>query len=1419
MKSRNFLHTRSIEADDSAAKGLLLSRSLGVRASGVATPGASGDVATVTAVRHFELQHNQSPRYARRRQERRKGQALLLAVLIMLLAALLSAGVLAVVSGNLNQSARVADKTRAIEASRAGIAYANAQLSGSSQGDLWRPIDVSPAPAPGDTGYNFYYSQLDKVKGWANRLTPPTDTTLPNYERDKFIFRNVTYGKFPDPNQVASDAPKFLVKVEELPIDPTNAYYNPAINPGHTYDAEHAGQLKITSIGLSEDDPNVYHEAVAYKVGRAKSPWASALRSVSNWKFGTNDDNTGVPYGPALPLPGLTVAANANPSANVDVSINNVDKPQFLGENVPFNVVIVKKDATSTVRGAVVTKVVTTGTTTTLTLAKLDNDILAGEVIQKAAAIGTGSTIDLLNTGQLPATLPAGYLNIPTQPQPNGILANGSVWLQNQIQLSNLSKNGTKLFASGSLAIDDNLPTDTKYAAPGGDIDTTNTMDPDSNRIVDSAKSNFPGNIELTSAATSNGVVPLDLIRDGWNKIGTTKTLGLEYIPDQTRTVKPFTPARIDSSTNVARYRALTRNSADGVYIDNRGDVEKVGTNNMTQAELLKMLNSDAATATDFYLRNAVAGGTSLEEKHLRGWISPDEFMARGALVELFPSTLNDPGPNAPNPFLRVTYDARSDTNFNGPDLNKAARGADGQLTAGIYTQTLKWPSNGTLFAEGNVRIRGKVTLPAIPTDGSPDLFPSLTVVSMNNVYIEGSVSVDSALIGGNPSPSRKKLMLLAKKNVIANPTRLVLGHVDEQTLSTNTVDVVATGTAPNQSIVIPVKDAFAFRVGDVVETYDTAGALGIRGIITTRDLTAGANTLTASILSGTTVVAFSPVKTLLTDKIGAQTANGGTTPTKYFSVTSEEAVERRVLLQDASARYPLLRLTLDHLAERKSAFKIETEAFGVDAMTNVPYTKTAGLSVKLTNKRVAAGGTFDTKTPIVKSDDKRIFSVYNLPAAGTDTFPDPTANPFTDATIDTATNLPNAENSARGFSLAALKAEIEAVPGRKDDMAKQGWKYKADTTTTPTDIPFFYLAAIGLRPDVSGSTPPVTTTDGVDVGPTAFDIPLAASIRVQRNQLDQTLTTLYNSQTTVNPIAESFSVPYIGFNPLYGVVGAVPNDANAYEDVLSVDQSFYQTNPNILKSIIDSRRTATNFTTNDALVLRQNNDLLTGTAPITLPEYRVRALKLENTDLGTPQNPAVAPTAPIIRPIDLEVDAYVYAQEGSWLVIPGDYFRTDPQVRTEVDSTGNVVGTYIDDVTKNSSPDAGEFILDADGTTKVADLNRNGIVDPGEAEAALRFVRYNYKINFYGAIVENQTAVVADVKNPTAPPNAPPLVQGAVQNWMDKWAAYDSTATGANVKDKFRFITYAYDPSLALGTPNANQLRVPVTDDLLYQQ
>lgn len=1294
-----------------------------------------------STTRRFELQAVSRGHAARRgRKARRGGQALLLAVAIMLLAALLSASFLAVLSGNLNQTARIADKTRAIEASRAGVQFVNQQLSYSKDGDMWRP--TVPAPLS-----PLYYSQLDRVQGWATQ----------------------GYAKYPDPNQPIGNAPKFLVKVEEIPID------LPDTDP----QAEHRGEIKITSIGLSDDDPNVFHRTVAYKAGRAQSPWGRALRSVSNWDFKRNRV-------PTLKID-KALAANAAAASTVPVTLTVPDSTMFSPDDLPFNIVIARNrdKVAPTVEGAVVTAI---PSGTQITLSKLDNAINIDDsvLIEKAAAIGTADTIDLLNTGQTPVAF-------PVQNQPSGILTNGSLWLQGQVQLSSLQapapavqKAGAAIKSSGVIAL-----SGTKTVTGTGDVATPG------GQLLASDTSQFPGTFTTMSGAKKS-----DLVDDAWNLLSSSTT------PTYSRNVEPFKPADLSGKENLPRYRALTRDSdtasngyQEGVYIDNKDDIEKVDATAMTQKQLVDMLVSTASvpkSVPENYTRSSEASdfadtAKSLEQKHLRGWVGPDEFLARGALVELTNDAYPLLGITAPS--IRVTLDARGDSTTAAPNSDtepvatKAWRKADGTPDTGVYTKVLPWPANGTIFSEGNLRIRGDVATSPAPR--------SLTVVSLGNIYIEGSLSVDNTA-----SANRKKLLLLAKKNVIVNPTRAVLARTDVQTVATNTTGVIVGATSNTFSL--SVANAYAFNKGDYVtvaaqKTINDPTAVIIHGLVTA-DPTATSPQITIT----TPDKGYIPPlgNGIVRSPLEKRSVGTGASDRAFFSVIDNEAaINRRIVAPFADNTTPgYNKLNLDHVADLKKngtdvvGFKISAKDISTAIQRPTPPTFFAELTNKQPLKLSPVGSQdLDSTKDAVQLGDK-VLRTYNGFTAGNQKF-------FYD---------PPATNN-----LLQLLTDAQAVTEQRTTPTIEGYKYEASLVDFPaaeridpiTGLPdpsktigvlsYHALAGVGLRYQPAATDTSLNNRREDFNDPKEYTVPLATSVEIDLN----------GGSSWAKLTSGSLVTRYFGFTPAVGDT----------EDIQTVDSSFYQASDALSKSTLDAR--ILDFASNPAgsygssFVLRRAAAPNAASAPAftLLPDYRVKAVKYEYANLSGRSYKPVA---------NMRINAFVYAQEGSWFVVPGGYFRSNPPVRGEADSSGNLTGSYVD-YNNNGTPDAGEYILQS--TAKLADLNRNGVPDPGEKDAALRFVRYNYApIQFFGAIVENQTAVVADVTVPGANVGDPPIVvqKGAVQDWMDKWATYTGSGTSnVGAPAKFTFITYSYDPSLANGTAGADELKVPVTTDLLYEQ
>jgi len=105
--------------------------------------------------------------------------------------------------------------------------------------------------------------------------------------------------------------------------------------------------------------------------------------------------------------------------------------------------------------------------------------------------------------------------------------------------------------------------------------------------------------------------------------------------------------------------------------------------------------------------------------------------------------------------------------------------------------------------------------------------------------------------------------------------------------------------------------------------------------------------------------------------------------------------------------------------------------------------------------------------------------------------------------------------------------------------------------------------------------------------------------------------------------------------------------------------------------------------------------------------------------------------------PLPVEIDALIYAQNGSWFVLPGRWFNDDPDT--------------------------------ADGTPPTSQY-------PGYHEPL------NIRISVYGAISENM-----------------PADQGAVTDWTSKWAGpyWDALADWNNRAANYRYLTYTYDPML----------------------
>lgn len=1292
----------------------------------------------------------------------RRGQALLLAVLIMIFAALLSASFIAVVSVNLNQTARQTDKNRAAASAKAGMDYINRQLAFSADGENWRPQTIALT----DSNYGFYYSALDRAQGWAG---------------DSNGDGNGDYAKFPDPLNVQGDnnGPQFLAKVERISYQLTR----------NDPEFDKAGSLKITIIGLSPEDPTAYSRTVFYKGGYQNAPIAQNMRVVSNWDF----KNGVVPVGQAASY----VASTRT------VSLVN-PKGEF--PDPPFAVMIGDPRTNFGVRGAVVVTKTGTSTAPVFTFAYPGNAVITPSIknderIELAASIGAPNGLNYNNNAYVaPAPLPnptpiATPVTIADASTAGGVRVNGGLWLTGQASsdalLAPVNAYGptvdtpAAIQASGLFGRELTLgspPSVTQFNVRGTAIAGAN------NDLLSSDVASFPG--QWTTPTAFDRTTRDQLVSDGWNRLSGVPTTiaspGTATNPNSTgtRQVNNFIPPAIDTGEGLERYRNLTRFSpslsgspstslygnGQGIYIDNVEDRERIyaGTalRDMTQTELVNMWVSrplhDPLIATPTFLPpndymrtgaplSPVSTTASLEQQHIRGWVGPDEFRARGVEIELVPGAST----TAPATLL-ITRDSHDDgpTNVLGGVVAKTWKDqTTGASQSGVYTRAFPWPANGVVFAEGNVRIRGDAKY-------APR---SLTVVSMGNIYIEDSLNADDAaddVPNGVKPGSPRKVLLIAKKNVVMNPTR-VLGRPDAQTIVTLAAPVVpAVGTTPaTQTLTVP--DGLAFKIGDYVQTFGATGTISGGGYVV-----APAPTVTTINLSSV-IGTIAPTDFVRTPSTIPQATAG----TPYNAILSpDDLVQRRF-----NAASTNMRFAFNHGADRPTA-----SIFGVKTSA------AASSNVLLSHKRVVVGSA-PTTTTTVSDLDKLIRGDYSAPTAGSDTFSTPAPTNQATANLQTLSTI-----------AAAMNSSSHPPPGPTD------WSYVATPNATYGAVPFFYLAGIGNRLEYGIPSTVIEKRATVN-STTTYDIPLATSINLWLTGTRPVISNEYWNGTTYDATTQ------FGFNPAYQDVSALP--VTLPEDILTADRGFYQSD--VTKSTLDSRLLPVAILGLNSLVFRQGENLI-GISPPTspLPAYRLRGLKAENVTLLTSSD-TVATIAPAYT---FNVNAFVYAQTGSWFIIPSGLF--DDRLRGD----GNQ--NYLD-INNNKTADPGEY-TDVDGSNTYtpgdfADLNRNGIVDDADRNAMARYSRYNYQINFNGAIAEDQTPIINTMKDDVPTKTATKIVaNGAVEAWMLSTATITKTgAAVANGRMNYTFDSdyvrgrLVDDPTTPLVDETDTGFRLPQTTEI----
>jgi hypothetical protein len=1298
----------------------------------------------------------------------------------MVFAALLGATFITVVAVNVQGVTRSEAKAEAQSAARAGMRLMQERLT--EDGLNWRPKDKDPAqqnpPQPNDPSYRAYYDDFDLARGWATSGVAPDDT---RYNSDGFV-------KYPDPRLISPQdrALRYMTKVEKV-----------ARGDADNVQGDKTGNLRITVIGRSADSPAAYDKLVDYVAGTAQQPLTANMRSVTNWDFVT------------ATVPSGKVASQVTNSKTVPLTQVSGRFPL----NTHFYITL---NTAQAVQFAVVQSYVSSGVAKGVLTLAVPLSIPAGARVEMAGALGSppyinyDNSVNAANNPTIDTTNERVDLNLSSAATPGSVRVNGGLLWFGEVRAANLrSRESVEApLTSGPISAFGAAPASTGAVRASGVMQIVagpTAPEPPSAPLVkisgryfdgrtaqtvneallanSSADRAFPGNGGAWGQMTASQKA--QLVDDGWNRLAGSVT--------GERQVQSFTPPDITRGANgLSRYRQKTKFSkptnptdgpaaslygyGEGLYINNPQDRERIGTGansyrDMTPIELRNLWFSHEAGSstrgTEYHRlsqpSSASASNKSLEQQHLRGWIGPDEFRARGALLEI----------NSDNT-ITISLDPRDEGPVynKGPAPHKGWRNPDGTLmghstAGGVYQRTVPWPANGIVFAEGNLRVRGTATNPP----------RSLTVVAMNNIYIEGSLNADN-----------RKVLLLARKNVVLNPTA-VMSRLDHQTLLRSAIR--ASATAPVR--ILPVYDASGFRPGDWI--YLDNSSSNSQDVCVQSVYISGNGNDSITLLPSTPVRSNQTV--LRPVKAKTDPPSSSSTPPYRFSRLQgfSQGLQRRFQLPASSAGE--VRIALRHGAERKAGL-------------TVPYIRGISPLAEPTEAQLSMKLAANAQTTLVHTSEK--FLTVMDGATVLDRF----GIPYPMAPNDKPTNynLKHSDpplNAEQGWLESRLKARTPPLWHYWDE----GWTYTGDPTPTSLsrslvrnnygakNAPYYFLTAVGNRYDAgtvpSGAFPwrknIKTLLRSGSSTHFEYDIPMATSVIA-------TLNGTFSNEPGAGIRSDIWNgsdyerVGQFGFNPFHGVVAAPGTSTDQTEDVLTIDQSFYTVSTAAggpLHYTLDSRTFAGATGGTNSLTLRLNDTVVEGATRVEdyfnnltslqVPTYFLSRIKLENAELNTEHQFERLQPGHVI-----DVRAFVYAQEGSWIVIPGDFF--DPAV-------------------KNNS-----------------DLNRDGIISRAEQVAAYRFNRLNYKINFTGAIMENQSAIINDPDGSSGP------IIGAVADWMNKWATVDidasnfiGTGTAGVFRNNLSFaagdfpnITYVFDDEVMRGHFDEDDgFHIPVAPEPRY--
>ncbi|RYX80421.1 hypothetical protein EON83_28675 [bacterium] len=1193
-------------------------------------------------------------------RSRRKGQALILAVLVMLFAVLLSSAFLVVIGNNGRQVGNETDRAEASRNADKGVEFVTARLRAASNPDSWNAltdaslVGTTPGvPGPTDTDYNLYYSQLDQAMNWAGQ----------------------GYVKYPDPRR-SRQAPQFLVSSRLLGVN--------AIDDADGGDKRF--MLRITVIGLSSKNPEAWSRRTLYKT--------------TNWNGGTFSYGTFVTaFDQDLQKPIVSTLA-APLAVNIGETYKDVAIYSSKGEGnerVTYSSRIAELGSTLMVSDGVNTPVVgivTTKDATTpagsirLRLVKIPTVASAFGVNSKVALVGSlfespTSLDENGNQGATPAgtTQPTPIISVnATQipfpmatPQPvgNGSQFNNGLNVPERVIVA--ARPPLTGYASTQLGLNSvtsSGPISINTGAAFSIIDATNQTAAMTGTEPAAASNQF-----FRAAFTGDATTP--------TQIDTSNSAVSPVIAP--RTVKPAPINMVAYRTKATGATTAGNNGyGPGVYINNTDDVEKFMGNPLTNSELQRLWQrksfpvasggntapnlavnpvtfpSGATAARLCYGRPGVAGedyiypmlAGGLEAQGIRGWISPWEFLPRGSQVILDGTAgtitiLRDAVDNGGG-----VSDAISWKDVNGNALPQRCNrlvisaittAADGTISATytvgttdttLVTQTVA-NFNGIICAEGNVRVRGTWS-------GTP-----ITVVSGNNIYIEGPL-VTHDLTTNVLLPG--KIALLAKKNVVLNPTQFVArpeGTVDTVIGKNAVIGTVTSGAATFDTSRFKLGDKVAIFVqGRPADGWHTVSGIGATTLAFTPalDLTSVADNTKVKVK-----LACDPPIVLIRDNPTPDST------TDYFKghITVGTATDPSTQELDPTT----------NPASAGTSWVYKFAAGGDTLARRVPFTGTVGMAMSQAAQKknvnfTVKGGEDPGAIPAITDDGARRlttktnattnpalgpFEIRLAPKSGA--VADPTPNPNHDnLDLQNVTGSGTGDGSSR---LSELRTRLDSLSTDYTDEKTNRWRLVLPTPAPPaltTDpSPLEGVAARRLAITDVNLAAGVIDTGNEETNPTVIRVPLTSSVLLFGNDL------VAANPTTLNAL--------LNVGSIFGYQTAAITQT---EDPITIDPDFYGKVPtwNIANDTSTDNRVVyalaqtPTTTINPQSVFAWTRDGA-GDFDDRLPVYYLSAVRFQLVDDATSKTSLDPATAGTKVNMAAEIDATIYAESGSWFVIP----------------------------------------------------------------------------------------------------------------------------------------------------------------------